>query len=143
MSNTDPDLPVDDQAQKFVILTAVKKSDGKPYPLRQTASGELAVDAEFTGDVVVDLDLPDVLSGKTFTLTGGVDQLPDVACKAGANVQADDGNTGTEVWVGGSDVAVNNGYKLPTGEDIPISTQNLKHIYVKGTLGDKIHYLVG
>lgn len=142
MSNTDPDNPCDDEAQKFVILTAVKKSDGRPYPLRLNAAGELVVDAEFTGDVQVDIDLPDVLSGKTFTLTGAIDQLPVFECKAGAMLTNDDGNAAV-IWLGGNDVAINNGYKLPIGEDIPIVTQNLSHIYAIGTLGDKIHYFVG
>jgi len=140
----DPTKTVEKQTGKFVIIAAINPADNKPYSLVvDPTTGELRVNAEFTGDVVVDIDLPDVLSGKTLTLTGGIDQLPAVACKAGANIQADGGNVASEVWLGGNDVAINNGYPLPSGEDIPISTQNLNLVYVIGTLGDKIHYFVG
>ena len=139
----DPTQPCDDQGGQFVILAAIDPSTKRPYPLvLNKATGELRVNAEFTGDVVVDIDLPDSISGKTITLTGGLDQLPDVACKAGANLSSDDGNAGV-MWIGGNDVAVNNGFKLPIGEDVPVACQNLNLLYVRGTLGDKLHYLVG
>ena len=142
--NIDPKVTCEKQTGKFVILAAINDADNKPYPLViDPTTGELLVNAEFTGDVQVDIDLPDVLSGKTFTLSGGIDQLPAVVCKAGANIQADGANVASEVWLGGNDVAINNGYPLPSGEDIPIATQNLSHVYVIGTLGDKIHYMVG
>ena len=141
--DVDPTLPCDDQTGTFVILAAINAADNRPYPLVvNPVTGELRVNAEFTGDVVVDIDLPDVLSGKTFTLTGGLDQLPSVACKAGANLASDDTNAGV-MWIGGNDVAVNNGFKLPIGEDVPVACQNLNLLYVRGTLGDKLHYLVG
>lgn len=140
----DPTQTVETQTGKFVIVCAIDPATKKPYPLvLDPTTGELRVNAEFTGDVVVDIDLPDVLSGKTITLTGGIDQLPVFACKAGVNVLADDSNVGSEVWIGGSDVAIGNGYKLSTGEDISIATQNLSHVYAIGAAGDEIHYFVG
>lgn len=142
MSNTDPDEPVDDQAQKFVILCAVKKADGRPYPLRQNASGELVTTVEFTGDVIVDIDLPESTNGKTLTLTGGADRLPDVALKAGLVIENDEDNA-NDVRVGGSDVAIAFGFRLSPGESVPIVTENQNTVYVFGIIGDKVHYLSG
>lgn len=139
----DPTETVEGQTGTFVIMCAIDAATKKPFPLVvNPVTGELRVNAEFTGDVVVDIDLPDVVSGKTFVLTGGIDQLPAFPCKSGSNIFADDGNV-ADVWLGGNDVAVNNGFKLPAGEDVPVVSQNLNLIYVIGTLGDKIHYLVG
>lgn len=140
----DPTKTVEDQARKLIIICGIDASTKKPFPLVvNPTTGELRVNAEFTGDVVVDLDLPDAITGKTVSLTGGVaDQLPNVALKAGLSVQADDGNT-ADVWVGGSDVAVNNGYKLSPGESVPMAAQNANLVYVIGTTADKVHYIAG
>lgn len=138
----DPDDSVEDQAQKLVILAAVRKADGKPYPLRQTADGELVVDAELTGDVIVDIDLPESTNGKTLVLTGGADRLPDVALKAGLVIESDEDNA-NDLRVGGSDVTIAFGFRLSPGESVPISTENQNTVYVFGVIGDEVHYLSG
>lgn len=132
MSNTDPDATIEEQAQTFVILTAIKKADGKPYPLRQLPDGGLFVIA----------DLPESTNGKTLALTGGADQLPDVALKAGLVIENDEDNL-NDIRVGGSDVTIAFGFRLTPGESVPIATENQNTVYIFGVVGDKVHYLSG
>jgi len=52
----DPTLTVEDSAQKLFIACAINAADGKPYPLVvDPTTGELRVNAEFTGEVKVEL----------------------------------------------------------------------------------------
>ena len=141
----DPSVAQEKSAQKMVIICGVDPVTKKPYPLVvNPVTGELAVNAEFTGDVQVDIDLPDVLTGKLVTVTGTPtkDQLPNFPLKSGASLVADDKNVGT-VWIGGSDVADGNGYPLLAGESVPVSMQNLNLLYTIGTAGDKLYYIAG
>ena len=76
------------------------------------------------------------------TLTGSADQLPALATKAGLTIEADEDNV-DDVWVGGSDVAVNNGFRLSPGESVPVVSDNQDTVYVIGTATEKVHYLSG
>lgn len=144
MSNTNPDDPVDDQAQKFIILAAVKKADGRPYPLRQNAAGELVVDAEFTGDVIVDIDLPEAVDpSDTLALDGSQQQLAAKALKSGLTLKALSSNADS-IWVGGSTVAVgSNGMELEPGESVPIVVEDADQVYYIGTATDKLCVIGG
>lgn len=139
----DPTVTVEEQTGKFVIVCAINAADNKPYALVvDPATGELRVNAEFTGDVIVDIDLPETTNGKTLVLTGGADQLPDVALKSGLVVENDEDNA-NDIRVGGSDVTIAFGFRLSPGESVPIVTENQNTVYVFGIIGDEVHYLSG
>jgi len=141
----DPTKEQSKEAHKMFIICGVDPVTKLPYPLVvNPVTGELRVNAEFTGDVTVDLDLPDVLSGKKISITGTPtkDQVPAMALKAGASLYADEGNVAA-VWLGGSDVAIGDGYPLGAGESVPISMQNLNLLFAVGTAGDVLYYIAG
>ena len=141
--NIDPTVPCDDQTGDFVILAAINAADNRPYPLVvNPITGELRVNAEFTGDVIVDIDLPESTNGKTLVLTGGADRLPDVALKSGLVIESDEDNA-NDLRVGGSDVTIAFGFRLSPGESVPIVTENQNTVYVFGVVGDEVHYLSG
>lgn len=55
--NIDPTVTTEDKSQKLVIACAINATDGKPYPLViDPTTGELRVNAEFTGQIAVALD---------------------------------------------------------------------------------------
>lgn len=135
MSNTNPDDPIDDQAQKFVILTAIKKADGKPYPVRLNPDGGLTVEYDLPSTISPSLDIviPDTLQH----------QLPDVALKAGLKLIADEDNVGT-IWIGASLVGSgSDGGPLYPGESMTMAVDNAEAVYYIADNATDILYVLG
>lgn len=141
----DPTVTVEDQTGDFVILCAINAADKKPYPLViDKTTGELRVSAEFTGDVIVDIDKADKveLHGE-IVIDGNEQQLPTKALKTGVLIKAASTNTGI-VWVGGDEVDVDDGMPLEAGESFSFEVDNANAIYLLGdTVGDKLYYFGG
>ena len=142
----DPTQPVDDQTGKFVIVCAINAGDKRPYPLVvDPTTGELRVNAEFTGDVIVDIDLPEAIDPSlAITLPDtNQHQLATKALKNGLTIKADEDNVG-EVWIGKSSVAVgSDGIPLGAGESMPVFVDNADAVYyIGGSTGDTF-YVVG
>ena len=131
--NIDPTATIEDKTGKFVIICAINPADNKPYTLTINPTN---------GELKVGVGLPISTNGKSLTLTGGIDQLPALALKSGLVIEADEDNA-NDVWVGGSAVAVNDGFRLSPGESVPVATENQNTVYVIGTVTQKVHYLSG
>ena len=141
----DPTKTIEEQTGKFVIVAAINAADNKPYPLVvDPTTGELRVNAEFTGDVIVDIDLPEAIDpSATLTLSGSQQQLAAKALKAGLVLKALSSN-GNSIWVGGSSVAVgSDGLELEPGESVPIVVEDADQVYYIGTATDKLCVIGG
>lgn len=141
----DPTKTIEKQTGKFVIVAAINAADNKPYPLVvDPTTGELRVNAEFTGDVIVDIDLPEAVDPSlTLSLSGSQQQLAAKALKSGLTLKALSSNTDS-IWVGGSGVAVgSNGIELEPGESVPIVVENADQVYYIGTAADKLCVIGG
>lgn len=133
MGEINPDDAIDDQAGEVIILAAVRASDKHVYPLKMTDSG----------DVSVDIDLPDAVDPSTsLTLSGSRQQLATKVLKAGLILKADKDNT-DDVWIGGPAVAVDDGLPLEPGESFPFSIENANLMYYIGTASDILHVIGG
>ena len=141
----DPTKTVEEETGKLVIACAINAADNKPYPLViDPTTGELLVNAEFTGDVIVDIDLPDDLEYfDSITLPDALSHaLPAQALKDGVILKAESGNTGN-ITIGGTTVSGTKGMPLEPGESVKIRVDNGSDIYYIGTLADKLHYVGG
>ncbi|MHA1136519.1 MAG: hypothetical protein ACTSSE_08535 [Candidatus Thorarchaeota archaeon] len=135
MSDTDPDLPIDDQAQAFIILAAIKKSDGKPYPLEKGAAGGIIINAALPSDIDASLavTVPDLLQH----------QLPDIPVLNGVSIICDSGNIG-QIWFGGSSIAVGlGGAPIASGESLPFPFSNTNAIYYIAEVATDTFYVIG
>ena len=141
----DPTETVEEQTGKFVIICAINAADKKPYPLVvDKTTGELRVNAEFTGDVIVDIDKADKFEthGK-IDIDGNEQQLPAQVLKTGIVLKADSDNVGV-VWIGDTGVVADDGMPLEAGESLPFALDNSDKVYLKGTnVGDKLFYIGG
>jgi hypothetical protein len=95
-----------------------------------------------TVPVVMATDLEVAKTHQLTTITAEVLETPGTTLKAGITVKTDDDNAG-DIWVGRSDVAVNNGMRLGPGESIPIMVDSTSKVYVIGAIGDRVHYIGG
>lgn len=142
----DPTVSVEDQTGKFMIICAINAGDKKPYPLViDKATGELLVNAEFTGDVIVDIDLPEAIDPSIAIVIPDLlkHQLASKALKAGLRITADRDNTG-QVWIGSSSVAVGSGGEpLDAGESIPIVVEDADKVYYIADTATDIIYVTG
>lgn len=144
MSQTDPTQAIDDQAQDFVILCAVDPITKNVFPCTiNPVTGEINVNAEFTGDVVVDIDKAEKIEiSNTLTLDGSIQQLAAQALKSEIVLKADPGNVAT-LWIGDLAVGVDDGLPLEPGESVSFPVDNSDGVYTKGTVADKLHYMGG
>jgi len=141
----DPTKSVEEQTGKFVIVCAINAGDNKPYPLVvDPTTGELRVNAEFTGDVYVDIDKADKFEtyGK-IDIDGNEQQLSAQALKTGIVVKADSDNDGV-IWIGDTGVDLDDGLPLEAGESLAFAIDNADKVYLKGdNVGDKLFYIGG
>ena len=90
-----------------------------------------------------------LLNGNAITLDGSVQNL---AVTFGINpsnqiycyqvlVQSSLTN-GNTVFVGGFNLDATNGIELAPGDSVPIAAQDLSQIYVLGTIGDTVKYIL-
>jgi len=93
-------------------------------------------------DVIAERTFPtsgDTVTGKSLTVpTGAAGQLPAFACFA-VMLLADPGNT-DPVWVGGADVAVDDGLALYPGVAVTLPVSNTNLLYaIAGVTGMTLH----
>lgn len=87
--------------------------------------------------------LPASLFSDTVTLSGSAQQLPSQALVDGITLRNDDDN-GNDIWVGhDATVAIDNGMRLPVGESLPITIDDLDKIWVIGTSTQLLHFIGG
>ena len=135
MSDTDPDAPIDDLAQDFIILAAIKKSDHRPYAVEKGPGGGIIMEMALPDDIDASLavTVPDLLQH----------QLPNIPVLNGVSIMCDKNNVG-QIWFGDSSVGVGlSGVPIDASESLPFPFSNTNAIYYIAENATDTFYVIG
>ena len=132
MSQTDPLVPIDEEAQKFFILAAINPADKRPYPVQiDPATGVL---------INPNPGVPGDIAAIAHTLAGITEeQMGTGTYPQGFTLLTDSGNAAVmKFGPSGSPI-----FPLEPGESVPVTLSDLSKLYGIGSIGDEAYILGG